>query len=94
MTADAMPREVDAKSGIGLKSQARRMLRIGTTVPLSAQATGLEPGIADPASAMVTGTTQRARVEIVNDILSIIPFDKLYKPWSNGESSLTWDAPM
>jgi hypothetical protein len=70
--ADAVPRATDAKSGIGLKSQARKMLRIGTTVPLSAQAPGLEPGTADPASATVMGTTQRARVEILNDILSII----------------------
>jgi hypothetical protein len=72
MTADAVALLIDAKSGMGLKSQARKMPRIGTTVPPSAQAPGLEPGMADPASAMVTGTTQRARVEKVNDILSII----------------------
>src|SRR5947209_589066 len=67
MTAEAVPRLADARSGIGLKSQARRILRIGTTVPLSAAA-----GITEPASATVMGRTQRARAEIVNDILSII----------------------
>src|SRR6202012_6146190 len=67
MTADAVPRLVAAKSGIGLKSHARSLLRKGTTVPPSAAA-----GAVDPASATTTGSAQRASVEIVIDILSII----------------------
>src|ERR1700753_2545513 len=75
MTADAVPRLVDAKSGIGLKSHARRMLRMGTTVPPSAAA-----GAVDPASATITGTAQRASAETVIDIPSTIPACTAEKP--------------
>src|SRR5271156_3847159 len=75
MTADAVPRSVDERSGMGLKSHARRMLRMGTTVPPSAAA-----GAVEPASATTTGTAQRASAEIVNDILSIILARTAEKP--------------
>src|ERR1700733_513675 len=68
MMADAVPSSCDERSGIWLKSQARRMLRSGTTVPLSALA-----GTAEHASKMRTGIAQRDDVENVTDILSIIP---------------------
>jgi hypothetical protein len=62
-----VPGSVDERSGIGLKSHARRMLRMGTTVPPSAAA-----GAVEPASATTTGTAQRVSVEIAIDTLSII----------------------
>jgi hypothetical protein len=67
MTADAVAGSVDERSGIGLKSHARRMLRMGTTVPLSAVA-----GAVEPASATTTGTAQRASAEVLIDILLTI----------------------
>src|SRR5580692_4978807 len=75
MTADAVAGSDDERSGIGLKSHARRMLRMGTTVPPSAAA-----GAIEPARATTTGTAQRASVEIVIDILLIIRVRRADRP--------------
>src|ERR1700733_9837657 len=83
MTAEAVARSVDERSGIGLKSHARKMLRIGTTVPPSAPA-----GAVEPASATTTGTAQRASAEIVIDIPSTIPARAADRPRSTRRDAL------
>jgi hypothetical protein len=89
MTADAVPRVADEKSGMRLKSQLRRLLAIGTKVPASAPA-----GTAEATSAAVTGTKHRTRGEIAADILSIIPFGRVKAPWRKRETSVTAGASM
>jgi hypothetical protein len=74
MIAEVAARLCDAPPGSGLKSQARRMLRMGTTVPPLALAgtASATAGFNADAATRTAGKARRVSVEIVNDILSIV----------------------